>query len=24
VAFLGFAADRLYLNITRRTLAWRD
>jgi len=24
VAFLGFAADRLYLLITRRTLAWRD
>jgi ABC-type nitrate/sulfonate/bicarbonate transport system permease component len=24
VAFLGFAADRLYLNITKRTLAWRD
>jgi ABC-type nitrate/sulfonate/bicarbonate transport system permease component len=24
VAFLGFAADRLYLLITKRTLAWRD
>lgn len=24
VAFLGFAADRLYLMITRRVLAWRD
>jgi len=24
VAFLGFAADRAYLVITRRTLAWRD
>src|SRR5215510_2735635 len=24
VAFLGFAADRLYLNITKRTLAWRE
>jgi ABC-type nitrate/sulfonate/bicarbonate transport system permease component len=24
VAFLGFAADRLYLLITRRTLAWRE
>jgi NitT/TauT family transport system permease protein len=24
VAFLGFAADRVYLLITRRTLAWRD
>jgi NitT/TauT family transport system permease protein len=24
VAFLGFAADRLYLAITRRTLAWRE
>jgi len=24
VAFLGFAADRLYLQITKRTLAWRD
>ena len=24
VAFLGFAADRLYLVITRRTLAWRE
>jgi NitT/TauT family transport system permease protein len=24
VAFLGFAADRIYLVITRRTLAWRD
>ncbi|HET7804332.1 MAG TPA: ABC transporter permease [Pseudolabrys sp.] len=24
VAFLGFAADRIYLQITRRTLAWRD
>ena len=24
VAFLGFAADRLYLAITRRILAWRD
>ena len=24
VAFLGFAADRIYLMITRRTLAWRD
>ena len=24
VAFLGFAADRLYLNISKRTLAWRD
>ena len=24
VAFLGFAADRGYLVITRRTLAWRD
>jgi ABC-type nitrate/sulfonate/bicarbonate transport system permease component len=24
VAFLGFAADRLYLIITRRTLAWRE
>ncbi|MDI1344685.1 MAG: ABC transporter permease [Pseudolabrys sp.] len=23
VAFLGFAADRIYLAITRRTLAWR-
>ncbi len=24
VAFLGFAADRIYLIITRRTLAWRE
>jgi NitT/TauT family transport system permease protein len=24
VAFLGFAADRVYLVITNRTLAWRD
>jgi ABC-type nitrate/sulfonate/bicarbonate transport system permease component len=24
VAFLGFAADRLYLAITKRTLAWRE
>jgi NitT/TauT family transport system permease protein len=24
VAFLGFAADRLYLIITKRALAWRD
>jgi NitT/TauT family transport system permease protein len=24
VAFLGFAADRAYLVVTRRTLAWRD
>ena len=24
VAFLGFAADRIYLRITKRTLAWRD
>jgi NitT/TauT family transport system permease protein len=24
VAFLGFAADRVYLMITRRTLAWRE
>jgi NitT/TauT family transport system permease protein len=24
VSFLGFAADRLYLQITKRTLAWRD
>jgi NitT/TauT family transport system permease protein len=24
VAFLGFAADRAYLLITKRTLAWRD
>ena len=24
VAFLGFAADRAYLAITRRTLAWRE
>jgi NitT/TauT family transport system permease protein len=24
VAFLGFAADRLYLAITKRALAWRD
>src|SRR5262245_17292894 len=24
VAFLGFAADRIYLQITKRTLAWRD
>jgi len=24
VAFLGFAADRLYLLITRRTFAWRE
>jgi NitT/TauT family transport system permease protein len=24
VAFLGFAADRIYLQITNRTLAWRD
>jgi NitT/TauT family transport system permease protein len=24
VAFLGFAADRVYLVITKRTLAWRD
>ena len=24
VAFLGFAADRAYLQITKRTLAWRD
>jgi NitT/TauT family transport system permease protein len=24
VAFLGFAADRIYLGITRRTLAWRE
>lgn len=24
VAFLGFAADRIYLQITRRTLAWRE
>jgi NitT/TauT family transport system permease protein len=24
VAFLGFAADRVYLAITKRTLAWRE
>jgi NitT/TauT family transport system permease protein len=24
VAFLGFAADRLYLQITKRTLSWRE
>ena len=24
VAFLGFAADRIYLVITRRALAWRE
>jgi len=24
VAFLGFAADRVYLLVTRRTLAWRE
>ncbi len=24
VAFLGFAADRAYLSITKRTLAWRE
>ncbi len=24
VAFLGFAADRIYLMITKRTLAWRE
>jgi NitT/TauT family transport system permease protein len=24
VAFVGFAADRIYLQITKRTLAWRD
>jgi NitT/TauT family transport system permease protein len=24
VAFLGFAADRIYLAITKRTLAWRE
>jgi ABC-type nitrate/sulfonate/bicarbonate transport system permease component len=24
VAFLGFAADRIYIAITRRTLAWRE
>jgi ABC-type nitrate/sulfonate/bicarbonate transport system permease component len=24
VAFLGFAADRIYLIVTRRTLAWRE
>ena len=24
VAFLGFAADRIYMMITRRALAWRD
>ena len=24
VSFLGFAADRIYLQITKRTLAWRD
>jgi NitT/TauT family transport system permease protein len=24
VAFLGFAADRVYLLITKRTLAWRE
>lgn len=24
VAFLGFAADRVYLQITKRTLAWRE
>ena len=24
VAFLGFAADRVYLMITRRALAWRE
>jgi NitT/TauT family transport system permease protein len=24
VAFLGFAADRIYLLITRRTFAWRE
>ncbi len=24
VAFLGFAADRIYLQITKRTLAWRE
>ncbi len=24
VAFLGFAADRVYMTITRRALAWRD
>ena len=24
VAFLGFAADRLYILLMRRVLAWRD
>jgi hypothetical protein len=24
VAFLGFAADRVYIQITKRTLAWRE
>ena len=24
VAFLGFAADRIYLLVTRRVLAWRE
>ena len=24
VAFLGFAADRVYLMITKRMLAWRE
>ena len=24
VAFMGFAADRIYLHITKRTLAWRE
>jgi len=24
VAFLGFAADRLYMQVVRRVLAWRD
>jgi len=24
VAFLGFAADRIYLLILKRTLAWRE
>jgi ABC-type nitrate/sulfonate/bicarbonate transport system permease component len=24
VAFLGFAADRVYLIITKRALAWRE
>jgi hypothetical protein len=24
VAFLGFAADRIYLLVTKRVLAWRE